>query len=262
MNNPTRVIVVGAGVFDPNVRASLGALLEADPPPVRAAVVGPNRRVTPSAYDLAVARSWPQHDNSSTPDIQGVEVARASYTDGMALRIPPSEPLTVDDIYDPPDDGHRYELVDGCLIVTPAPSMRHQRASKRLLVLLDEALPPDLEVLCAPFDWIVDEHTKLQPDLLVFRRTDVDEDALRVPTLLAIEVLSPSTRQIDLGTKKLAIAAAGAPHYWVVDPLTPSITAFDLVDGDFVEAGIATGEGALTLDRPFRITVVPARLVE
>jgi Uma2 family endonuclease len=180
----------------------------------------------------------------------------------MALRIPQSEPLTVDDISDPPDDGHRYELVDGCLIVTPSPSYRHQRVSWNLTRLLGEVLPRDLVGLAAPFDWVVDAHTKLQPDLLVFRRADVDDDALRVAPVLAVEVLSPSTRRIDLGTKKLAIAAAGVAHYWVVDPQEPSVIAFDLVDGDFVEVATATGDGAVTLTRPFAITVVPARLLD
>jgi Uma2 family endonuclease len=180
----------------------------------------------------------------------------------MALRIPQSDPLTVEDIYDPPDDGHRYELIDGCLIVTPAPSMRHQLALRNLLILVNDAAPRDLTVLFAPFDWIVDAHTKLQPDLLVFRTADVDPDALRVAPLLAVEVLSPSTRRIDLGTKRLAIAAAGAAHYWVVDPLVPSVTAFDLAGDEFVEVGIAARDEQLALERPFPITIVPNRLID
>jgi Uma2 family endonuclease len=189
-------------------------------------------------------------------------VARASYTERMALRIPQSEPLTVHDIADPPDDGHRYELVDGCLIVTPSPSAQHQWAHSNLFGLLRAAAPPEVIVFSAPFDWIVDEHTKLQPDLLVFRRDAVDADALRVAPVLAVEILSPSTRHLDLGTKKLAIAAAGAAHYWVVDPLAPSVTAFESTDGEFVDAGSATGDNVLTLDRPFPVTVNPARLLD
>lgn len=179
----------------------------------------------------------------------------------MAVRIPQSEPLTVGDIHDPPDDGHRYELVDGCLIVTPSPSMRHQWAARGLFTLLDPVVPEGLMMLWAPFDWIIDEHTKLQPDLLVFRREDVDPDALRKPPVLAIEILSPSTRRIDLGTKRLAIAAGGAAHYWVVDPLEPSIVAFDLVGDDFAEVGRASGDEALTVQKPFTITIVPSQLL-
>jgi Uma2 family endonuclease len=179
----------------------------------------------------------------------------------MAVRIPQSEPLTVDDVYDPPDDGHRYELIDGCLIVTPSPSMRHQWAHSRLFGLLQQAAAADLIVFSAPFDWIVDAHTKLQPDLLVFRRTDPDPDALRTAPVLAVEVLSPSTRRLDLGTKRLAIAGGGAAHYWVVDPIEPSIIAFDLAGDDFAEVGRAVGDDELTLATPFPITIVPSQLL-
>ena len=184
----------------------------------------------------------------------------ASYTGHMVVRIPQSEPLTVADVYDPPDDGHRYELIDGCLIVTPAPSHKHQRASGRLHFLLAEQAPTEFEVLAAPFDWIVSDSTKLQPDLLVFRVADVDADALRKPPVLAVEVLSASTRRLDLGTKRLAIAGGGASHYWIVDPLEPSITAFDLAGDDFVEVGYAAGDEQLVIARPFPITVIPSRL--
>jgi Uma2 family endonuclease len=179
----------------------------------------------------------------------------------MAVRIPQSEPLTVDDIYDPPDDGHRYELIDGCLIVTPAPSMRHQLAAANLFRLMDPAIPDGLRLFWAPFDWIIGPNTKLQPDLLVFRVADVDPDALRKPPVLAVEVLSPSTRRLDLGTKRLAIAGGGALHYWVVDPLEPSVIAFDLAGDDFGEVGRATGDEALILTRPFPITIVPSQLL-
>jgi Uma2 family endonuclease len=181
----------------------------------------------------------------------------------MAIRMPQSVALTVDDVYDPPDDGHRYELIDGCLIVTPTPWTKHQLVSMNLLVFLRNRLPPDLAVL--PFvAWIVDEHTKLQPDLIVFEHADVDldDEALRMPPVLVVEISSQFTRHLDLGTKKLAIAAGGRTHYWVVDPDAPSIVAFDLVDGDFVKAGTATGDEELTLERPFPISLVPARLLD
>jgi Uma2 family endonuclease len=180
--------------------------------------------------------------------------------------MPQSDALTVDDVYDQPDDGHRYELIDGCLIATPTPWVKHQRALANLVRSLDRSLPAALEALFN-FAWIADQRTQLQPDLIVFRRHDIDFDdhdeyALRVPPVLVVEVTSQFTHRIDLGTKKLAIAAGGAAHYWVVDPDAPSITAFDLVDGSFVEVGTASGDEAFTLERPFPITVVPSRLLD
>jgi hypothetical protein len=80
-----------------------------------------------------------------------------------------------------PDDGHRYELVDGALVGTPAPARRHQRAVVSLIRRLTEVCPPELEVLVAPFDVALAEDTVLQPDVLVARRSDLTERDLLVP---------------------------------------------------------------------------------
>jgi Uma2 family endonuclease len=71
--------------------------------------------------------------------------------------LPQSRPLTADDLAVVPDDGHRYELVDGSLIVTPAPSTRHQRAVVRLLRVLLDAVPEHLELLPAPIALVPDD---------------------------------------------------------------------------------------------------------
>jgi len=62
-------------------------------------------------------------------------------------------PLTIADLESMPEDGHRYELIDGTLLVTPAPNTRHQCCVARLLIALGTAAGPDLEVLPAPYDW-------------------------------------------------------------------------------------------------------------
>jgi Uma2 family endonuclease len=159
-----------------------------------------------------------------------------------------------------PDDGHRYELVDGALIVTPAPTARHQRAVVRLVRLLDGGCPPELEVFVAPFDVVLAPSTVLQPDLLVARRADLTELNLPAPPALAVEVLSPSTRRIDLGTKRLALEAAGVPSYWVVDPDVPSLTVFEMNDGALREIATVAGDEAWVADRPFPVEVVPSAL--
>lgn len=64
--------------------------------------------------------------------------------------LPRSRPLTRADLDAMPDDGHRYELIDGVLLVTPAPVTRHQRASFQLGLALHRSLPPGLEILHAP----------------------------------------------------------------------------------------------------------------
>ena len=76
-------------------------------------------------------------------------------------------PFTVDDLEAMPDDGRRYELLDGILVVTPAPVYRHQKIIVRLSSLLDSHCPEDMETLVAPFAVRTSESTELQPDVLV-----------------------------------------------------------------------------------------------
>src|SRR5438309_5684538 len=85
---------------------------------------------------------------------------------GVTYALPRGAPLTYDDLQAMPDDGHRYELVDGVLIVTPAPLARHQRAVVRLIMLLGATVDEAHEVFTAPFDYKVSELTVLQPDVL------------------------------------------------------------------------------------------------
>jgi Uma2 family endonuclease len=175
--------------------------------------------------------------------------------------LPQSRPLTRDDLATMPDDGHRYELIDGALVVTPAPSPRHQRASARLFLLLVAACPDDLEVLYAPLDVVLADDTVVQPDLLVARRTDFTDRELPVAPLLAVEILSPSTRLIDLNLKRARYEAAGTPAYWVLDPEQPALTAWELQDGAYVEVAHVPNEQIVDLQQPFPVSVSPAQLL-
>lgn len=75
--------------------------------------------------------------------------------------LPHGRPLTRADLDLVPDDGHRYELLDGVLVVSPSPARRHQRAVLRLARLVDDSLPADLELLVAPFDVALADDTVL-----------------------------------------------------------------------------------------------------
>ncbi|MEI2778585.1 MAG: Uma2 family endonuclease [Tetrasphaera sp.] len=175
--------------------------------------------------------------------------------------LPRSRPLTRTDLEAVPDDGHRYELIDGVLLVTPVPLLRHQRASFRLGLVLSQALTAGLEILAAPFDVVLADDTVLQPDLLVVRQADLTERNLPGAPLLAVEILSPSTRRIDLLLKRSRYESAGTPSYWVIDPAEPSIITWELRDGVYAEAGRASGEQSLTVQSPFPVTVCPERFV-
>jgi Uma2 family endonuclease len=181
---------------------------------------------------------------------------------GSVTMLPTGRAFSRRDLDSMPDDGRRYELVDGTLVVTPAPSPRHQRAVARLHLILAKGCPPDLDVLFAPLDVVLTDDTVLQPDLLVARRSDFTDRDLPVVPLLAVEVLSASTRRVDLTLKRSRFQAAGCPSYWVVDPDEPSVTAWDLHGGQYVEVAHAAGGQEFVSESPYPVSFCPAQLTD
>lgn len=122
-----------------------------------------------------------------------------------------------------PDDGRRHEVVDGELLVTPAPSWDHQRVVGAFYRALDAHLVAHRigEVVLAPADVELDDRTLVQPDLFVIplvagmRPTALADVGGRL--LLVIEVLSPSTARADRDLKRRRYRRAGIPEYWIVD---------------------------------------------
>lgn len=176
--------------------------------------------------------------------------------------LPYGRALTRADLDSMPDDGHRYELIDGLLIVSPAPRIRHQRVAGRLHIVLDGVTPEHLEVLFAPVDVVLAEDTVIQPDLLVAPLEAFTERDLPAAPLLAIEILSPSTRGMDLLLKKERLQRAGCAHYWVIDPDEPSIVAWRLTDGVYVEVARASGAEPFEVAEPFPVRFTPASLAD
>ncbi len=173
-----------------------------------------------------------------------------------------SGPLTVRDLERMPDDGRRYELIDGSLIVSPAPGTRHQMMAYRLFAVLDAACPDEFYVLGAPYSVRPSETTELQPDVLVGRAEDFTEKLLPTAPVLAVEVLSPSTTLNDLNTKKAAYERLGVPDYWVIDPHEPSLTVFELdPDGQYQEVAKVAGAESFATRRPYPVRIVPVELL-
>ncbi|MGH8774772.1 MAG: Uma2 family endonuclease [Jiangellaceae bacterium] len=170
---------------------------------------------------------------------------------------------TVDDLdLLPEGDGLRYELVDGMLLVSPAPWPRHQVVSGQLFKLLDASCPPHLKVLYAPVDWRPDRRNSLEPDLLVVPKADIGERNITAVLALAVEILSPSSRLRDTTLKFVKYAEGGITSYWIIEPAVPSLVAYDLVEDAYVEVTHAVGGEQVTLERPYRVTVSPAALLE
>lgn len=188
---------------------------------------------------------------------------RHEYVDGSLLVFSEQLKITRADLDLLPDlPLWRYELHDGALIVTPnAPRLRHQYCVGSLYVLLRAACPPELTTVVGPFEWLPNPVNSFQPDVLIARRP-VPDARLVQPPVLAVEVLSPSTRRFDETRKRVAYAALGAEHYWLIDPRLPSIEAMQLVDGDYVTVGKADAGERFSVTGPVPVAFDPAELLD
>src|SRR2546428_13236473 len=146
--------------------------------------------------------------------------------------------LTYEDFCALPDDGLRYEIVDGMLFAEPSPRRAHQKAVGNLFAILHAWVRAhDLgEVYVAPFDVILDPRTTVEPDLVFVvkdRLAIVAERGVEAAPDLLVEVLSPGTARRDRVRKLNAYARHGVRHYWLVDPEAAKAEAFELVEGAF-----------------------------
>ena len=160
-----------------------------------------------------------------------------------------------------PYAGRRCEIVDGALCVSPAPSRSHQRAVVRLIAKLDSACPSGIEVLVAPVDYRPTPERLLQPDVLVCHPDDHDAKHAVKPLLLAVEIISPSTKMLDLLLKRGVYEQAGVGSYWILDPEKETLTVLELVDGVYVERDVVSGEKVFDATLPFPVQIVPAELL-
>jgi Uma2 family endonuclease len=154
------------------------------------------------------------------------------------------------------------ELFDGVLLLSPTPGFGHQDAVLSLAITLRQACPRGLRVLVGPFAVRLGEDAELRPDVLVARYVDLTTDSLTAPPVLAAEVRSPGTGLIDRSLKKMVYARHGVGSYWIVDPETPSLTAFELApDGDYRPVGRVSGMDRWQATHPFPVAIVPVDLV-
>jgi Uma2 family endonuclease len=141
--------------------------------------------------------------------------------------------LTYDDYAAMPEDGHRYELYEGELVMTPSPRPRHQSVIGNLYLIMAEYVRGRAlgEVYLSPIDVILSRITVLQPDLVYVEQDRlgiVTERAIEGAPTLVLEVLSPSTGARDRGVKQALYARYGVPYYWIVEPATQTVHALRL----------------------------------
>ncbi len=137
--------------------------------------------------------------------------------------------LTYEDYRQLPDDGKRYEIIEGELYVTPSPTTQHQRVVFELAKWLDSFVRGRSlgEVLIAPLDVVLSEHTVVQPDIVFVSAERLDrvrENGIFGAPDLVVEVVSASTRERDAGLKKRLYLRSGVVEYWLVDPEEGTLT--------------------------------------
>lgn len=147
-------------------------------------------------------------------------------------------PYTAADLAEIPDDGRRFEVVGGELVVSPSPSLRHQRASFSLTHKIEDhvARTNCCLAFAAPFDVALSEHDLLQPDLCVVLRENagrLTRSGIDGPPDLIIEIISPASARMDRIRKSATYATFGVPEYWIVDPDAQTIVAQVLVEGQY-----------------------------
>ena len=149
--------------------------------------------------------------------------------------------FTYEDYRTAPED-KRYELLDGDLLMTPAPNLKHQEVEFELTIQLGRFIKERAlgKFFFAPCDVVLSDHDVVQPDLLFVSREREHllrgGDNVRGAPDLVVEVLSPTTADRDRGYKHALYAKHGVREYWLVDPVDETITIHRLQDGALVAA--------------------------
>ncbi len=155
----------------------------------------------------------------------------------------PATKLTYHDYQLLPDDGKRYEIIDGDLYMTPAPLTRHQMIAIRLSHVLMTYLEthPIGTALAAPCDVLLSDVDILQPDLLVVLQDGIariTDKNVQGPPDLVIEILSPGTAARDRDLKRKRYEHFGVREYWLVDPDRNTVEILRLEQNRFTRTSL------------------------
>ena len=223
----------------------------------RAGVVTPAANVL--AYEVGHARGRP--GTIASGGTRPGATLRGEGTGAVGIRTL----LTYEDYAALPADGRRYEIHEGELSVTPAPGTRHQEVKANLFVALYHHVKEHGlgKLFDAPTDCLLSETTVVQPDIVFIetgRLPIIRERGIEgIPTLV-VEVLSPSTAQMDRGSKGQLYARHAVPVYWIVDPEARTVDAYTLVEGRYRLAARVEGRGATALPPFPDLTLDPAAI--
>lgn len=162
------------------------------------------------------------------------------------LKLTPVERFTDADFAELPDDGKKWELIDGDLALTPPAGTFHQSISVRLCRVLAAGIMDTGAgfVFTAPFSARLSKFDVVEPDLLVVKRSRkrlITERWLDGPPDLAVEILSKSTGRFDRSTKRALYERSKVPEYWIIDPESKSIEVLVLTRGKYNQHAVFKG---------------------
>ncbi len=165
--------------------------------------------------------------------------------------MPVDTRLTYEDYCRLPNDGKRYEIIDGELFVTPSPLTLHQRIVTRLTAHLWAFVEKRRlgEIFVSPFDVVFSDFDVVEPDILFVSKKRVSvitpKNVQGAPDLV-VEVLSETTAKTDRTTKFKLYARYGVKEYWIIDPKGPSVQIYRLGRGAFALAAKLRAAADLT----------------
>jgi Uma2 family endonuclease len=160
-----------------------------------------------------------------------------------SIALPGAYRMTYADWLKLPDDGRLYELIEGELLVTPPPSVSHQRISRDLEFALVSYLRRTGrgEVLDAPVGVKLSDEDIVEPDLVIVlaeHSSRIGAQVIDGPPDIVVEILSPGTAKRDLGTKRAKYASTAVPEYWIVDPEARAIEVLCLGSSGYERFGL------------------------
>ncbi len=163
------------------------------------------------------------------------------------FRFPRQGEWTYEDWLNFPNDGWKYEIINGVLHMAPPPAINHQRSSGELFrrianYVKDNDLGEVLEAPCGV--QLPNQPAPVEPDIFFVKKERLDiigDQYVAGPPDLIVEILSPSTVQYDRDDKFKLYQKAGVPEYWLVDYEAKTIELFTLVEGDYTPAGNYAG---------------------
>ncbi|MDZ7262340.1 MAG: Uma2 family endonuclease [candidate division KSB1 bacterium] len=150
-----------------------------------------------------------------------------------------------------PDDRMRYEIINGELFMTPAPTTTHQRISRNLEAILWDFIEENNlgEIFYAPYDVVFSNEDVMQPDLVFVSKENsgiITEDNIQGAPDLIVEITSPTTERMDRLEKKVTYERFGVKEYWIVDSKKNLIEVWTLLGVKFKKYGVFSQHDILT----------------